>query len=73
MQRFTHVDVGNYRSNTESGVLSNSQMGKDFKERKVNIPEISSLDGFEGGKLPYFLVGDKIFRLQEWLIKPCSK
>ena len=28
---------------------------------------------FEGGKLPYFLVGDEIFPLQEWLIKPYSK
>ena len=55
---FTYVDVGNYGSNNDSGVLLNSQMGKDFKERKMNIPEPSNLDGFEGGKLPYFLVGD---------------
>ena len=48
-------------------------MGKDFKERKMNIPEPSNLDGFEGGKLPYFLVGDEIFPLKEWLIKPYSK
>ena len=48
-------------------------MGKDFKEKKVNIPEPSSLDGFEGEKLPCFLVGDKIFWLQEWLLNPCSK
>ena len=70
---FTYVDVGNYGSNNDSGVLLNSQMGKDFKERKMNIPEPSNLDGFEGGKLPYFLVGDEIFPLQEWLIKPYSK
>ena len=55
---FIYVDVGNYGSNNDSGVLLNSQMGKDFKERKMNIPEPSNLDGFEGGKLPYFLVGD---------------
>ena len=36
-------------------------MGKDFKKKKVNIPEPSSLDGFEGEKYPCFLVGDKIF------------
>ena len=48
-------------------------MGNDFKERKMNIPEPSNLDGFEGGKLPYSLVGDEIFPLQEWLIKPYSK
>ena len=51
----------------------NSQIGKGFKERKINIPEPSNLDGFEGGKLPYFLVGDEIFPLQEWLLKPYSK
>ena len=70
---FTYVNVGNYGSNNDSGVLLNSQMGKDFKERKMNIPEPSNLDGFEGGKLPYSLVGDEIFPLQEWLIKPYSK
>ena len=48
-------------------------MGKDFKERKMNILEPSNLDGFEGGKLPYFLVGDEIFPLQEWVIKTYSK
>ena len=48
-------------------------MGKDFKERKMNIPEPSSLDGFEGGKLPYSLVGGESFPLQEWLIKSYSK
>ena len=40
-------------------------MGKDFKEW--------NLDGFEGGKFLYFLVGDELFPLQEWLIKPYSK
>ena len=45
---FTYVEVGNYGSNNDSGVLFNSQMGKYFKERKMNIPEP------EGGKLPFF-------------------
>ena len=45
---FTYVEIGNYGSNNDSGVLFNSQMGKDFKERKMNIPEP------EGGKLPFF-------------------
>ena len=39
----------------------------------MNIPEPSNLDGFQGGKLPYFSVGDEIFLLQEWLIKSYSK
>ena len=70
---FTYVDVGTYRSNIDSGVLVNPQMGKDFKERKMNIPKPSNLGSFESGKLPYFFVGDEIFPLQEWLIKPYSK
>ena len=70
---FTYVDVGNYRSNNDSGVLLNPQMGKYFKERKMNIPKPSNLGSFEGGKLPYFFVGDEIFPLQEWLIKPYPK
>ena len=39
----------------------------------MNILEPSNLDGFEGGKFPYFLVGDEIFPLQEWVIKTYSK
>ena len=48
-------------------------MGQDFKEEKMNIPEPSNLDGFEGRKVPYFFVGDGIFLLQELLIKLYSK
>ena len=48
-------------------------MGNDFKERKMNIPEPSNLDDFESGEFSNFLVGNEIFPLQEWLIKPCSK
>ena len=39
----------------------------------MNILEPLNLDGFEGGKFPYFLVGDEIFPLQEWVIKTYSK
>ena len=39
----------------------------------MDIPEPSNLDGFEGEKLNYFLGGDEIYLLQEWLIKPYSK
>ena len=35
---FTYVDVRSYGSNNDSGVLLNSQTGKDFTERKMNIP-----------------------------------
>ena len=31
-------------------------MANDFKERKMNIPEPSNLDGFEGGEFSSFLV-----------------
>ena len=51
---FTYVDVGNYGNNNDSGVPLNRQMRKDFKERKMNVPEPLNLDGFEDGKLPYF-------------------
>ena len=61
---FTYVDVGNYVKNNDSPVLLKSQMRKDFKERKMNIPEHSNLDGFEDGKHPYVLVADEIVPLQ---------
>ena len=70
---FSFVDVGNYGSNNDSGVLLNFDLGKKFKSSSMNIPEPSTKAGYNNENLPYFLVGDEIFPLQEWLMRPFSR
>ena len=60
---FTLVDVGEYVSNNDNGILTNSKMRRRFGNREMSIPE--SEKKFEDhSELHYFLVEDKIFPLQ---------
>lgn len=67
---FTFIDVGNYGHNNDAGILSSSAIGKRFREKKANLPPPERLEGCPLEKAPYFLVGDDIFGLSDWLMKP---
>lgn len=67
---FTIFDVGQFGSNNDSGVLQNSGIVESFEENLLNIPEAETLEGCEYDPLPYFLVGDEIFPLKEWMMRP---
>ena len=67
---FTVIDVGDYGSNKDSGVLAQSKMGCHFDDGKMNLPNPSTLIGCQYDPLPYFLVGDEIFPLKTWLMRP---
>ena len=67
---FTLFDFGSYGSSNDCGMLSNSLMGEELETNTLNIPECETLDGFKFTLLPYFLLGDDIFPLKKWLIKP---
>ena len=66
---FSFVDVGEYGSNNDSGVLKNSKMGRMFARNEMNLPKAEKIDG-ETWNTPYFLVGDEIFPLTTWLMRP---
>jgi len=66
---FTVVDVGEYGSNNDCGVLLNSKMGKKFDKDRFNVPDPERIPDFND-TLPYFLVGDEIFPLKQWLMRP---
>lgn len=68
---FSFVDVGEYGSNNDSGVLKNSRMGKMFEREEMNLPESETIEG-DKLQMPYFLVGDEIFPLKNWLMRPYS-
>ena len=61
---------GSYGSNNNCHVLSNSLLGEAVETNTFNIPEDEPLDGCKFTPLPYFLLGNDIFPLKKWLIKP---
>lgn len=63
---FTFVNIGDYGSNNDSGVLENSVMGTAFANNSLGIPDAETVEGCSI-PLPYFLVGDDIFGLKTWL------
>ena len=66
---FSLVDVGEYGSNNDSGILNNSIIGKMFKNNKMKLPDPETIQGTYY-ELPFFLAGDEIFPLNNWLMRP---
>ena len=66
---FTLVDLGQYGSNNDSGILANSRMGQLFDSNDMFVPEDSQLSQSDQ-TLSYFLLGDEIFPLKKWLMRP---
>ena len=60
---FTMIDLGQYGSNNDSGILASSVMGEMF-DNVSKIYQSSDQD------LPYFLLGDEIFPFKDWLMRP---
>jgi len=67
---FTLVDIGQYGSNNDSGVLAKSEIGKRFEENKMNLPAPRKVNSCSYDPLPYYLVGDEIFPLKDWMMRP---
>ena len=73
---FTLIDVGQYGSTNDSAVLKKSELGKRLESHSLNIPseEIVDEQYFTDGEsfvLPYYMVGDEIFQLKDYLMRPC--
>ena len=62
-------DVGQYVSGNDSGVLKEATFGKAFDEHVFNYPDPEKITGCPL-ELTFFLVGDEIFPLKEWLMRP---
>ena len=69
---FTLICVGQYDSNNDSRILRDSKIGRRFRNGEMSIPESEKILG-DDLELPYFLVGDQIFFLQTWLMRPFSE
>jgi hypothetical protein len=65
--RFTYVDIGSYGSDNDASIFRRTQLFQDFETGEAPIPQPRELDNM---LLPHVLVGDEIFPLSNWLMKP---
>ena len=66
---FSFIDIGSYGSTNDASVLSNSAFGQAFENHPTDL-NLPSPGSYKGRNLPYVLVGDDIFPLKPWLMKP---
>ena len=66
---FTLIDVGGFGRDNDAGILSESSFGQAFEhgQEDLNLPQPNL---FKNHMLPYVLVGDDIFPLRSYLMKP---
>ena len=67
---FSLVDIGQYGSTNDSSLLNSSDMGQALEDGSISLSEPEHLPGCSLPHLPYYLVGDEIFALKPWLLRP---
>jgi hypothetical protein len=66
---FLFVDVGAHGHCNDAGVFDTSKLGRNFANDRYDLPTPSLLPG-SNHRVPYFVVGDDIYPLKQYLIKP---
>ena len=66
---FSFVDIGSYGGDNDATILARSIIGRSFNDVPT-ILGIPSATNYNGKNLPYVLLGDDIFPLKPWLLKP---
>ena len=67
---FTLFNLGHYGSNNDSEVLAKSKIIKTIGARELEISAPFTYMTCDFDPLPYFLVGDGIFPMKTWLMRP---
>ena len=67
---FTLFDLGQFGSSYDNGALASFQMGEMFEYELLHVPEDRKLNNTDNKSLPYLLLGDEIFSLRKWLMRP---
>ena len=67
---FTMIDLRQYGSNNDSGILASSVLGEMFDNAEMNLPAPSKIYQSSDQDLLYYLLGDEISPLKDWLMRP---
>lgn len=65
--RFIYTDIGHYGRDNDASIFTQSELYRIMNTQQADIPESDEL---HGKTTPYFFVGDEIFPLKPWLLKP---
>ena len=68
-RRVLFSDIGEFGSQNDSFIFNSSHLCRLFEEKKLDVPGPSNLPN-SNVSFPYYLVGDEIFALRSWLLKP---
>ena len=72
--KFIFIDVGQYGSTNDCAALKHSELWKNLNSGSLNIPVEDVLhtgnQEEEVFTLPYYFVGDEIFPLKDYLMRP---
>ena len=67
--RFIYTDMGSYGRDNDASIFARSDVYQLFESNSINVPPPEPILGKD---TPYFLIGDEIFALKPWLMKPYS-
>ncbi|XP_052744680.1 uncharacterized protein LOC128199399 [Bicyclus anynana] len=68
--KFLYVDVGSKGRISDGGVFKNTNLYKKLEKRELNIPPPEILQIPYETAVPYFILADKAFALDEYTMKP---
>lgn len=67
---FLMVDIGAQGRHNDSAIFKGSIMGQRFENKEMDLPPSSPLSNFSNRFVPYMLVGDAAFQLNEYTLRP---
>jgi hypothetical protein len=70
--KFVNVEVGACGKQSDGGVFQNSALYQSLETRSLKLPE-DAVSPHSEIKLPHFLVGDEVYPLTNYLMKPYSR
>lgn len=71
--KFLFVDIGAFGRRSDGGIFSSSKMGQLFRTKQMNVPSPRTISINSSTILPYVILGDEAFPLEEWLMRPYPK
>lgn len=65
--KFVYVDIGHYGKDNDAGIFSQSKLYSMLENNELPLPEPEIVNNKH---VTHYLVGDEIFPLKTWLMKP---